>query len=179
MTNDYVFETERLGFRRWKPSDRVAFALMNANPDVMEFFPKTLTREESDELVDRIEDHIERTGYGLWAVEVKGNRTFIGLIGLLKVDFDAGFQGAIEIGWRLGKEHWHHGYATEGATACLVYGAGVLKLNEIYSFTLLTNTPSEAVMKRIGMKKVKEFDHPRVEDESPLKRHVLYKWEGK
>ncbi|MFC4713474.1 GNAT family N-acetyltransferase [Planococcus dechangensis] len=178
MNSDYVFESERLGFRKWKPSDRAPFAVMNANPDVMKFFPKPLTREESDALVDRIEAHFELTGYGLWAVEVKKTRTFIGLIGMLEVNFDAGFEG-MEIGWRLGKEHWHQGYATEGAIACLAYGAGVLGLNEIYSFTSLINKPSEMVMKRIGMKKIKEFDHPLVADDSPLKPHVLYKWENK
>ena len=177
MNSDYAFESERLGFRKWKPSDRAPFAAMNANPNVMEFFPKPLTREESDALVDRIEAHFERTGFGLWVVEVKEHGTFIGLIGLLEVNFDAGFEG-MEIGWRLGKEYWHQGYATEGAAACLAYGGEVLGLKEIYSFTSIINKPSEAVMKRIGMKKIKEFDHPLVADGSPLKAHVLYKWEN-
>ncbi|MGM0896474.1 MAG: GNAT family N-acetyltransferase [Bacillota bacterium] len=177
MENGYLFESERLGFRRWKTSDRAPFAALNANPDVMEFFPKTLSRAESDALVDRIEAHFEEKGYGLWAVERKEDDAFIGFIGLLDVNFDAGFPGAAEIGWRLDQKYWKQGYATEGAKACLAYAFDELGKKEIYSFTSTVNTPSEIVMKRIGMEKVGEFDHPRVPEGSLLKRHVLYRKE--
>lgn len=175
MENDYLFESERLGFRRWKASDREPFATLNANPDVMEFFPKTLSRAESDALVDRIEAHFEEKGYGLWAVERKEDGAFIGFIGLLDVNFDIGIEGATEIGWRLDREFWKKGYATEGAKACLAYAFDKLGKREIYSFTSTINTPSETVMKRIGMEKAEEFEHPRVPEGSPLRKHVLYK----
>ncbi|ALS75892.1 GNAT family acetyltransferase [Planococcus rifietoensis] len=175
MENDYLFESERLGFRRWKASDREPFAALNANPDVMEFFPKPLSRTESDALVDRIEAHFEEKGYGLWAVERKEDGAFIGFIGLLDVNFDIGIEGATEIGWRLDRVFWKKGYATEGAKACLAYAFDKLGKREIYSFTSTINTPSEIVMKRIGMEKAGEFEHPRVPEGSPLRKHVLYK----
>ncbi|WP_211655364.1 GNAT family N-acetyltransferase [Planococcus alpniumensis] len=175
MENGYLFESERLGFRRWKASDRAPFAALNANPDVMEFFPKTLSRTESDALIDRIETHFEEKGYGLWAVERKEDRAFIGFIGLLDVNFDIGIEDATEIGWRLDQQFWKKGYATEGAKACLTYAFDELGKKEIYSFTSTINTPSETVIKRIGMEKAVEFEHPRVTEGSPLRKHVLYK----
>lgn len=139
------------------------------------YFPDTLTQAESDQLIDRFEKHTEDKGFGIWAVERKEDGAFIGFIGLLEVSFDADFEGAIEIGWRLDNKFWKRGYAAEGARACLDYAFGELGLKEIVSFTALTNKPSEMVMQRIGMKKAGEFDHPKLEDGSPLKRHVLYK----
>ncbi|ANU18406.1 GNAT family N-acetyltransferase [Planococcus maritimus] len=174
---DYVFESQRLGFRRWQTSDREPFAAMNANPDVMEFFPNTLSRAESDALIDRIEAHIEKIGYGLWAVERKEDGAFIGFIGLLDVTFDIGVKGATEIGWRLDPKFWKQGYASEGAKACLAYAFEELGKTAIYSFTAAINIPSITVMKRIGMEKTGEFEHPRVAEGSSLKRHVLYKKE--
>ncbi|MDN5709992.1 MAG: GNAT family N-acetyltransferase [Planococcus sp. (in: firmicutes)] len=158
-----------------KASDRTPFAALNANPNVMEFFPKTLSCAESDALVDRIETHFEEKGYGLWAVERKEDKAFIGFIGLLDVNFDIGIEDATEIGWRLDQQFWKKGYATEGAKACLTYAFNELGKKEIYSFTSMINTPSETVMNRIGMEKAGEFDHPRVPEGSPLRKHVLYK----
>ena len=174
MENDYVFESERLGFRRWQASDYAPFAALNANPDVMEFFPKTLSSTESDALIERIEMHFEEKGYGLWAVERKQDGAFIGFIGLLDVNFDIGIDDATEIGWRLDEKFWKKGYAAEGAKACLAYAFNDLGKKEIYSFTSTINTPSETVMKRIGMEKAGEFEHPRVAEGSPLRQHVLY-----
>ncbi|MGX7594551.1 GNAT family N-acetyltransferase [Planococcus plakortidis] len=174
MENDYVFESERLGFRRWQASDYAPFAALNANPDVMEFFPKTLSSTESDALIERIEMHFEEKGYGLWAVERKEDGAFIGFIGLLDVNFDIGIDDATEIGWRLDEKFWKKGYAAEGAKACLAYAFNDLGKKEIYSFTSTINTPSETVMKRIGLEKAGEFEHPRVAEGSPLRRHVLY-----
>lgn len=175
MGESYIFESDRLGFRRWKNDDREAFARMNADPQVMEYFPNTLTQAESDKLIQRFEQHTEEKGFGIWAVERKEDGAFIGFIGLLEVGFDAGFQGAVEIGWRLDNKFWKQGYATEGAKACLDYAFRILGLTEVWSFTAAINQPSETVMQRIGMEKVKEFDHPKLEEGSPLRRHVLYK----
>lgn len=175
MTSRYAFESERLGFRRWRESDREPFADMNANPDLMAFFPKPLTKRESDALIDRIERHFDRAGYGLWAAERKADGALIGFIGLLDVAFDAEFKGETEIGWRLDRPYWKQGYAVEGAKAVLAYAFGELGKQRIYSFTSLLNTPSEAVMKRIGMERMGEFGHPSIEAGHPLKRHVLYR----
>ena len=175
MNHPYIFESERLGFRRWQESDRIPFSIMNADASVMKYFPNGLTKKASDLLLERFEKHLLEKGYGIWAVEIKKNREFIGFIGLLEINMDVDFKKSTEIGWRLDKRFWKKGYAVEGATACLEYAFNILQMNEIYSFTSLLNQPSETVMQRIGMKKVKEFDHPNVEADSPLRRHVLYK----
>lgn len=104
MSNTYVFESERLGFRRWQASDRNAFSSMNADPIVMEYFPNVLTKEESYLMIERFEK-----GYGLWTVEIKKNQEFIGFIGLLEKNMDMEFKNSIEIGWRLDKRFWKKG----------------------------------------------------------------------
>ena len=107
--------TERLLMRRWRDGDRPAFAAMNADPAVMEYFPSTSDRRESDAVVDRIEAHFDARGFGLWAVEIPGVAPFIGFVGLWTPSFEAHFTPAVEVGWRLAREHWGRGYATEAA----------------------------------------------------------------
>jgi len=175
MISTYEFESERLGFRRWTEEDKIPFAQMNADKDVMEFFPKLLTKTESDAFVGRIEAHFENFGYALWAIDVKATNEFIGYIGFYSADSDLDFTPCVEIGWRISKKNWHKGYATEGAKACLKYGLDVLNLDEIYSFTSKINVKSINVMEKIGLVKEREFDHPDIGQESPLKAHVLYK----
>lgn len=171
----FHIETPRLILRDWKEEDIQPFARMNADGRVMEYFLKTLTDEESLSLYDRIREEFTACGFGLYAVECKENRHFIGFTGLHHFDFDVDFAPSIEIGWRLAPEAWGKGYATEAASACLEYARDILKLKEIYSFTSLPNKRSERVMQKIGMKKVKEFNHPLVDPSHPLYKHVLYK----
>lgn len=171
---DYVFESERLGFRRWKQQDRSLFASMSTDLDVMRYFPKLLAREEADQLINRFETHMNDKGYTMWAVEKKDDRTFIGFIGLLEISMPIRGKGYAEIGWRLDKRFWKQGYAVEGAKACLAHAFGPLGMKKVYSFTAVMNHPSQTVMKRIGMSKVEEFDHPKLDMSSPLKKHVLY-----
>jgi ribosomal-protein-alanine N-acetyltransferase len=159
----------------WEESDRELFAKMNANKEVMRYFPKTLDFKETDNFLNRVQEHFKENGYGLWAVELKDTNEFIGFIGFLNATFEAEFTPCVEIGWRLDNKYWNNGYATEGAKTCLEYGFNKLNLNAIYSFTAEPNKPSENVMKKIGMKKIGEFKHPRVEEGSPLKPHILYK----
>ncbi|MBU5256105.1 GNAT family N-acetyltransferase [Tissierella praeacuta] len=175
----YIFESSRLGFRMWQESDRVLFAKMNVSTEVMRYFPKTLDSKETDDFLSRIQEHFKKNGYGLWAVELKDTKEFIGFIGFLNATFEADFTPCVEIGWRLDNEYWNKGYATEGAKACLEYGFSKLNLSSIYSFTAEINKPSQNVMKKIGLKKIGKFDHPKVEVGSPLKRHVLYKIDKK
>lgn len=171
---EYVFETKRLGFRLWKESDKEPFYIMNSNDQVMKYFPKVLTKKESDEFYNRIQTHFKESGYGLWVVELKDTREFIGFIGFYRATFEAFFTPCIEIGWRLDNKYWNKGYATEGALRCINYGFEQLNLEKIYSFTSRINTPSIKVMEKIGLKKIDEFLHPKIEDSSPLKPHVLY-----
>ena len=117
-----TLRTERLVMRGWRASDRAAFAAMNADPKVMEHFPGTMTRAESDGFADRIETHFAEHGFGLWAVEVPGVAEFIGFVGLAVPRFEAHFMPAVEVGWRLAAKWWGRGYATEAAREALRFG---------------------------------------------------------
>lgn len=171
-------KTKRLLLRPWKDNDIESFAAMNADKQVMKYFPQVLTRGESYSLLKKISTHIEKTGWGFWAVEVPGISNFIGFIGLSPVSFRAHFTPAIEIGWRLDLPYWGKGYATEGALAALKYGFEKLDLPEIVSFTAKQNAKSIAVMKRIGMhhNPPDDFDHPKLMKGDMLCRHVLYRF---
>ncbi len=170
-----VVTTDRLVMRRWRQTDREPFAELNGDPETLAFFPATLSRAESDVLVDRTEAGFEERGYGLWALEVAGTGEFIGFAGLAPMPADIpGGPGGTEIGWRLARNAWHHGYATEAARAALGVAFDGVGLREIWSYTSLRNAPSQAVMRRIGMTESARFPHPRVPDGHPLKPHVAY-----
>jgi RimJ/RimL family protein N-acetyltransferase len=170
----------RLCLRRWRDADRGAFAAMNSDPHVMRFFAKCLGRDESDAMVDRIEDHFANRGFGLWAVEVPGVASFVGFAGLTVLTappFTPKCTPCVEVGWRLAFEHWGHGYATEAARLALGCAFGALSLSEVVSFTSAINLRSRAVMERLGMRRdpADDFDHPRLPEGHPLRRHVLYR----
>jgi RimJ/RimL family protein N-acetyltransferase len=169
------FETERLRLRGWREEDRAPFAALNADPEVMRWFPGTLSRAESDALADRLQAALEDAGWGLWAVERMADQEFLGFTGLARVDFEAPFAPAIEIGWRFARDAWGHGYATEAAQAVARRALGPMELPELVSFTAAGNTRSRAVMERLGMRQDGEFDHPRLPAGHELRRHVLYR----
>lgn len=170
-------ETSRLVLRDWLPQDTKPFSDLNSDSEVMRYFPKKLTQEESEQFIKRIQDHWHTYSFGLWAAEVKSTNEFIGFIGLATATFEASFTPCIEIGWRLDKKFWRKGYASEGANKVLEYGFKNLKLPEIFSFTSQLNVPSMKVMEKIGMIRDfnLDFDHPKVELDNPLRRHVLYR----
>ncbi|TBL75710.1 GNAT family N-acetyltransferase [Paenibacillus thalictri] len=167
-------ETPRLRLRDWMETDVEPFIRLNQDEDVMRYFPKRLTAEETETFYRSILSEFDECGFGLYAAEVKETQQFIGFIGFHRATFESDFTPCTEIGWRLRKEAWGQGYATEGAAACLRYGLDTLGFDEVYSFTAVVNRPSERVMMKVGMSFVKTFDHPRVEKDSPLSRHVLY-----
>lgn len=169
------FETARLRFRDWEETDLEPFSRLNADEQVMRYFPKPLSTEETLRFYQTIIAEFKECGFGLYAVEVKNTNEFIGFIGFHRATFEAAFTPCIEIGWRLKKEAWGKGYATEGATACLEYGFNHLALSEVYSFTADLNFPSKNVMKKIGLGFIDMFHHPRLEKDSPLSQHVLYR----
>ena len=177
MTTPRELRTTRLRLRRWLPSDRAPFAAYNAEPRVAEFLLGPLSREESDALVVRIETHFERNGFGLWAVEICGGAPFAGFVGLSVPSFEAHFTPCVEIGWRLGSEHWGQGYASEGAKAALDFAFESLQLDEVVSFTVPANLRSRRVMEKVGMTHAPrdDFDHPAVPRGHALRRHVLYR----
>lgn len=174
INTNILFETDRLGFRLWKSSDKAIFAQMNKDQEVMKFFPKTMTEAESDDFADRIMEGLIANGYGLWAVEEKCSGDFIGFIGLFEAGFEASFTPCIEIGWRLHKNYWNKGYATEGAMKCLEVAFQDYGIEEVYSFTAAINRPSINVMEKIGLHRMSLFEHPRIEENNQLRTHVLY-----
>lgn len=173
-----MIRTGRLLLRRWRDADRAPFAAMNRDPAVREHFQGTMTAEESDAFVERIETHWEEHGWGLWAVEVPGVAPFIGFVGLWPAD-DVTGAPMVEVGWRLAREHWGHGYASEAAREALRFGFDQVGLDEIVSFTVPQNERSTRVMERIGLIRdpAGDFDHPRVDPVAypHLVRHVLYR----
>ena len=171
-----MIETDRLRLRFWKQSDIAHFVEMCADKEVMEFFPKTLNRSESEQVVSIIRGLMDKQGWGLWAVEVKQLNSFIGFVGLHIPTDNLPFNPCTEIAWRLSKHAWGKGYATEAARQALRFGFEQLDLDEIVSFTARINERSEAVMKKLGMiKTAQNFMHPDVNSNSPLCEHVLYK----
>lgn len=172
-----MIKTNRLILRPWRAEDFEPFAALNADPRVMEFFPATLTREESDALAQRIINSMNKQNWGLWAVTVPGIAEFIGFIGLAVPSFEAHFTPAIEVGWRLAYPYWGQGYATEGALAALKFGFEELGLTEIVSITAVQNQRSRRVMEKIGMHRNPEddFDHPKLPAGHVLSKHVLYR----
>jgi RimJ/RimL family protein N-acetyltransferase len=169
--------TDRLLLRAWRPEDRAPFAALNSDPAVVEFLPGALDRDASDALATRCEDHWAEEGFGLWAVEVPGVAPFVGFVGLNWARFDAPFTPAVEVGWRLARAAWGHGYATEGGRASLAFGFEDRGLDEIVSFTTRDNVRSRRVMERLRMRHdpADDFEHPVVAVGSPLRPHVLYR----
>jgi RimJ/RimL family protein N-acetyltransferase len=169
--------TGRLILRKWRESDREPFARMNADPEVMEYFPAPLSRQESDALVDRAEAHLEQHGFGPWAAELRASKEFVGYIALFIPQFEAAFTPCVEIGWRLAREHWGKGLATEGARALVRHGYEVQRLAELVSFTVPANARSIRVMEKLDMTRdpQDDFDHPSIPVGHPLRHHVLYR----
>jgi RimJ/RimL family protein N-acetyltransferase len=172
-----VLETDRLVLRSWQNSDLAPYAALNADPEVMRFFPAALDRAASDRHVEALQTRIARTGLGPHAVEEKATGRFIGFVGLSVVEFDIFFKGEVEIGWRLGRASWGKGFAREAATAALRWGFEERKLSEIISFAPTINAPSLAVMKSIGMSRdpAEDFTHPALPADSPLQPLQLYR----
>ena len=169
--------TARLVLRPFTDVDRAPFFALNTHPLVVESLGESPSRAESDAAVDRFGEEMAREGWGLWAVEVPGGAPFVGMVGLHPVNPALPCAPAVEVGWRLHPEHWGHGYATEAAAASLRFGFDEAGLDEIVAFTTTLNTRSQAVMARVGMVRDPggDFDHPRLPEGSPLRRHVLYR----
>lgn len=169
--------TPRLRLRPWRDEDLPAIAAINSDPVVMEYFPAPLSLEETEAMIQRLRGHFEQHGFGLWAVQVIGGAECIGMIGLQIPYFEAHFTPCVEVGWRLGQDHWGQGYATEAAQACLQFGFEELGLEEIVALTPTINHRSRRVMEKLGMERQPEddFDHPRIPPDHLLRRCVLYR----
>ncbi len=167
-------ETDRLILRHWKFADDQAFFKMNSDPRVMEYFPSTLTVDESLDFSRKIEEELQTKGYGLWALQVKNGPKFIGFVGLHEVSFQADFTPAVEIGWRLCFDSWGKGYAFEAAIEVLRYAFSDLHLQKIISFTAVQNIRSQKLMQKLGMTKECDFRNPKLHLDDRLSRHVLF-----
>lgn len=167
--------TDRILLRRWRMSDRAPFALVNADPAVVEFLPASLARAESDAMIGRIEAHFDKHGFGLFAAELRETSECIGYIGLAIPDFQAAFTPCVEIGWRLSSAHWDRGLATEGARAVVRYAFQTLGLPALVSFTVPANLRSRRVMEKLSMTHdpCEDFSHPRLPADHRLSRHML------
>ena len=161
--------------RQWKESDLEPYAQMNADPEVMRFFPKPLMREESAVALARHRARIEERGWGLWAVDVDG--VFGGFTGLAEPKFTAHFTPCVEIGWRLRRAFWGQGIAFAAAQEAMKYAFSELKLSELVSFTAVINLRSRRLMERLGFSHDprEDFDHPDIAEGHALRRHVLYR----
>jgi len=201
MVDQVTLLTNRLLLRPWCEADRKHFAMVNADPIVMEHFPGTLTQMESDAMVDRIQSGFAERGWGLWAVELLARHRgmkpedetnhpvsdaaqrlsprpgFIGFVGLAIPRYEAHFTPCVEVGWRLERRAWGFGFATEAARASLHFGFETLKLDQIVSTTAVSNIRSQRVMQRLGMNHnpCDNFDHPLLPDDHRLRRHVLFR----
>lgn len=168
--------TTRLKLRQWQPSDKAPFAALNADPQVMEYFPSVLNKQQSDQMLDRCATLINERGWGFWAVERLDTQEFIGFTGLHIPTADLPFMPCVEIGWRLASHSWGQGFATEAALGALRMGFKQLELNEIVSFTSVINTRSRKVMERLDMTFNEEFfEHPSLPETSHLRKHCLYR----
>ncbi|KTD11233.1 GNAT family N-acetyltransferase [Legionella jamestowniensis] len=172
-----IIESKRLIIREWLETDYPLFIEMNADAQVMQYFPAILSEKETMAMLARIHAHIQQHGFGLWAAELKETAEFIGFIGLNIPSFSAHFSPCVEIGWRLSPRFWGKGLAIEGAKAVLAYGFKQLGLKEIVSFTTITNVRSQRVMQKIGMTcdGKDNFCHPNLPLKHPLSPHVLYR----
>ena len=168
--------TSRLALLVWQDRHRAPYAAMNQDAEVMRHFPALQSPEQSDASIDAWREQFAARGWSNWAVELRATGEFIGFIGLSVPKRRFAFSPCVEIGWRLKRAAWGHGYATEGAAECLRAGFDDIGLDAIVSFTALTNTPSSAVMRRIGMTNTNtDFDHPALPDGHTLQRHCLYR----
>jgi len=172
--DEYIFKSERLGFRNWTNDDLDEFAKLNSDEEVMEHFPKTLSKNEVGDLIKKLKNHFSENGFTYYATEILETKEFIGMIGLAFQEYKTKFTPAIDIGWRLKRKAWGKGYATEGAKRCLEYGFNELDIKKIISVCTINNRKSENVMKKIGMTKIGQFNHPELVKHLDYEKHFCY-----
>lgn len=172
----HLFTSNRLGFRNWIDSDLNTMVTINADKEVMKFFPSTQTKEDTLNFIKKMQLQYAKNGFCYFAVDVLKTNEFIGFIGMATQVYNAGFDSPfVDVGWRLKKSAWNKGYATEGAKKCLEYAFKTLKINVIYSIAPSKNKKSMHIMEKIGMKKHSTFLHPLIADDCELKMCVAYK----
>ena len=172
---EYLFTSERLGFRNWTNSDSLAMHAVSSDPEVMKHFPSTLTLEETEAFIKRMQNHFQEHGFCYFAVDELKSGNCMGFIGICLQTYEAPFTPGVDIGWRLATKYQGKGYATEGAKACIKYAFTTLQISEIYSVAVHRNLPSINVMKKAGMSYQTQFDYPNFPEGVDLNPCVLYK----
>lgn len=171
---NYLFTSERLGFRNWLDADLPLMGVINSDEEVMQHFPSTQSIEQTQQFIIRMQELFEAKGFCYFAVDRLEDKEFIGFIGLSEQTYEADFTPCIDIGWRISRKYWGNGYATEGAKRVLDYAFDELELDSILSIAPVINAASESVMIKIGMQKVKTFEHSLLTDNEKLRECVLY-----
>ncbi len=172
--SEYIFESDRLGFRNWRQEDLDELLALNSDEKVMEHFPNTLSKKEVVDFLKKLKNHFSDNGFTYYATEILETKEWIGMIGLAHQDYKTQFTPAIDIGWRLKQKAWGKGYATEGAKRCLEYGFNELDLQKIISVCTINNKQSEKVMKKIGMTRIGSFKHPELLKYPAYEKHFCY-----
>ena len=169
--------TRRTLLRGWVDDDLEPWAEMNADPQVRQWFVAVHEREQALAEARVMRSHLQRRGWGMWALEIPGQWTFAGFVGLHVPGFDAPFMPAVEIGWRLRRSAWGQGLATEAAAAAAAFAFDHRGLRELVAYTAPGNAASRRVMHRLGMvhDASADFDHPRIPAEHALRRQALYR----
>jgi RimJ/RimL family protein N-acetyltransferase len=171
---NYIIKTERLGLRNWLPSDKAPFIEMCKDKEVMKHFPKPLSELETLGLIERLQAHFDAHGYCYFAVDVLETDEFIGFTGFANQTWESEFTPCVDMGWRLKRAAWGKGYTTEAAQGCLEAASSKFNLSEVLAFATNTNTPSENVMKKIGMELIGTVQHPAIENDTRFKHCVVY-----
>ena len=171
-----TLETQYLILRQWRETDFDFYANLTSNKEVMKFFPKTLSKEESNNAVRKFSKLLKEKSWGFWAVEEKSSNKFLGYAGLHAPQTKFPFSPCVEIAWRMEDEYWENGYVKEAGETILKYAFEEIGLEEIVYFSSIHNHKTEALVCQLGMKKENEtFPHPFVEVGHHLSEHYLYK----
>lgn len=174
MNSEYIFMSQRLGFRNWSAKDVETLFEINNDPLVMEFFPSLVNRDNTILFIERMQKQLKDNGFCYFAVDILETRECIGFIGLSEQNYQSSFTPCIDIGWRIKSSAWNKGFATEGAKRCLDFAFADLKLNKVYSIAPLVNEKSIHIMEKIGMRKITEFEHPLLQDNKYLNKCAVY-----
>ncbi|HSC49199.1 MAG TPA: GNAT family N-acetyltransferase [Gaiellaceae bacterium] len=161
-------ETERLVLRRPRLEDAAAFYPHWQDPEAVEYVGGVKSRAEVDEMVERLLRHWEWYGLGEFTVERREDGAVLGRVGLQlwdPRDWTNGKRARLagdvetELGWKLGREHWSSGYATEAALACRDWALADLGLKRLISLIAFENVASIRVAEKIGESFERDVDN--------------------
>jgi len=176
MQKTTELETEQFYLRQWCEEDFSSYNLLTSSQEVMKYFPKILTIEESRKAALKFQNLLATRGWGFWAIEEKRSGEFIGYAGLHSPSTTFPFSPCVEIAWRMEEKYWNNGTVLELGKAILKYGLEELKLEEIVYFSSINNIQTKHIIESLGMvNQNMNFHHPFVSKEHELSEHYLFK----